>query len=111
MSAKDLDDYVHVPVRARLDLVDLRGGNAVALGVPTNAVRASSHLLGQQASLAVYLRAEQLDGIRYPSRLSYDENIVIYDRAIPKLSAGPRRRLGTYPELAPILGAHHIALV
>ena len=113
LSARDLDDYVHVhvTVRARLDLVDLRGGNAVALGVPTNAVRASSHRLGQRASLAVYQRADQLDGIWYPSRLNGDENLAIYDRAILKLSAGPRRTLGTCPELAPILGAYRIALV
>ena len=42
LSANDLNDYVHVhvTVQTRLDLVDLRGGNAVALGVPTDAVRA-----------------------------------------------------------------------
>jgi hypothetical protein len=113
LSANDLYDYVHVPitVRGRLDLVDLRGGNAVALGVPTNAVRASSHRLGQRASLAVYQRAERLDGIWYPSRLNGDENLAVYDRAVSKLSAGPRRKLGSCPELAPILGTYRIALV
>jgi hypothetical protein len=113
LSANDLDDYVHVhiTVRARLDLVDLRDGNAVALGVPTNAVRASSHGLGQRASLAVYQRAERLDGIWYPSRLNGDENLAVYDRAVSKLSAGPRRKLGTCSELAPILGTYRAALV
>jgi RES domain len=113
LSANDLDDYVHVhiTVRARLDLVDLRGGNAVALGVPTNAIRASSHRLGQRASLAVYQRAERLDGIWYPSRLNGDENLAVYDRAVSKLSAGPRRKLGTCLELAPILGTYRVALV
>jgi len=113
LSANDLDDYVHVnvTVQARLDLVDLRGGNAVALGVPTNAVRASSHRLGQRASLAVYQRADRLDDIWYPSRLNGDENLAVYDRAVPKLAAGARRKLGTCPELAPILSAYHIALV
>jgi RES domain len=113
LSANDLDAYVHVhvTVQARLDLVDLRGGNAVALGVPTNAVRASSHHLGQRASLAVYQRADRLDGICYQSRLNGDENLAVYDRAVPKLAAGARRKLGTCPELAPILSAYHIALV
>jgi hypothetical protein len=55
---------------ARLDLVDLRGGNAVALGVPTNALGASSHCLGQRVSPAVCRRADQLDGIWHPSRLT-----------------------------------------
>jgi RES domain len=113
LSASDLDDYVHVfvTVRLGLDLVDLRDGNAVALGVPTDAVRASSHHLGQRASLAVYQRADRLDGIWYPSRLNGDENLAVFDRAVPKLSTGPRRKLGICPELAPILAAYRVALV
>jgi hypothetical protein len=113
LSANDLNNYVHVhvTVETQLDLVDLRGGNAVALGVPTNTVRASSHRLGQRASLAIYKRAEGLDGIWYPSRLNGHENVAIYDRAVPKLSAGSRRNLDACPELAPILSAYRIALV
>jgi hypothetical protein len=91
LSAKDLADCVNVPVTvgARLDLVDPRGGNAVALGVPTSALGASSHRLGQTASLAACRRADQLDGNSHPYRLTHDENFFIYDRVIPKLSAGP----------------------
>jgi hypothetical protein len=112
-SAHDLDAYVHVhiTVQIRLDLVDLRGGNAVALGVPTDAVGASPNRLGQRASLAVYQRADRLDGILYPSRLNGDENLAIYDRAMPKISAGPRRKLGRCPELAPIVTAYRVALI
>ena len=42
LSAGDLDAYahVHVTVRQALNLVDLRSGHAVALGVQTDAVRA-----------------------------------------------------------------------
>jgi hypothetical protein len=38
LSAADLDDYahIHVSVQQPLSLVNLRRGNAVALGVPTN---------------------------------------------------------------------------
>ncbi len=113
LSASDLEDYVHVhiTVQMRLGLVDLRGGNPVVLGLPTDAVRASSRRLGQRASLAVYRRADRLDGICYPSRLNGEENLAIYDRAVPKLSAGPRRKLGNCPELAPILTAYRVALV
>lgn len=113
LSASDLEDYVHVhiTVRARLGLVDLRGGNPVALGLPTDALRASSHRLGQRASLVVYQRADRLDGICYPSRLNGEENLAIYGRAVAKLSAGPRRKLGDCPELAPILTAYRVALV
>jgi hypothetical protein len=113
LSASDLDDYVHVPitVQARLNLVDLRGGNPVSLGLPTDAVHARSHRFGQQASLAVYKRSDRPDGIWYPSRLNGDENLAVYDRAIRKLSAGPRRKLGSCPELAPSLTAYRVALV
>jgi hypothetical protein len=113
LSSADLDAYahVHVTVHQPLRLVDLRGGNAVALGVPTDAVRAGSHSLGQCASLAVYQRPDSMDGIWYPSRLNGDENIAVYDRAIGKLSAGPRRSLGSCPELAPILDRYRIAVI
>jgi RES domain-containing protein len=48
-------------VRA-LTLVDLRGDCPVKMGVPTDAVRASSHRLGQQWSLAFWLHKEHPDG-------------------------------------------------
>jgi hypothetical protein len=79
--------------------------------VPTNAVRASSHRLGQPASLAVYQRADQFDGIWYPSRLNGDENLAVFDRSVPKFSAGPRRKLVACSELALILGTYRVALV
>lgn len=113
LSEADLHDYVHVQVTVDRDLslVDLRGGNPVALGLPTDAVRARSHQLGQRASCAVYNRPERFDGIWYPSRLNGDDNLAVYDRAVPKLSAGPRRRLIDCAEIVPILGAYNIALV
>ena len=113
LSADDLDAYDHVQITVDhpLDLLDLRGGNAIAMGVPTNAIRASTHRLGQRASLAAYLRAEQLDGIWYPSRLNGDENLAVYDRAVGKLSAGRRRPLIACPELARILNTYRVALV
>jgi hypothetical protein len=113
LSAGDLEDYVHVhiSVTTRLDLLDLRAGNAIVLGVPTDAVRARSHKLGQRTSLAAFKRKEHLGGICYPSRLNGDDNLAIYDRALPKVAAGPRRKLVSCKELAPILEAYRVALV
>jgi RES domain len=113
LSADDLDAYVHVPVSAQqpLDLCDLRGGAGIAMGLPTDAMRATSHRLGQRASLAIYQRADRPDGIWYPSRLNGDENLAVYDRAVAKLAAGPRRKLAMCPELAPILDTYKIALL
>jgi len=113
LSEGDLDDYVHVVVTTLepLDLVDLRAGAAVALGLPTNALRAASHRLGQRASLALYRHPDRPDGIWYPSRLNGDENLAVYDRAVPKLSAGPRRSLRTCPELASVLNRYRVAII
>jgi hypothetical protein len=113
LSAADLDDYVHVPVTMTrpVNVIDLRAGQAVALGVPTNTIRASTHSPGQRASLAAYLRADSPDGIWYPSRLNGEENLAVYDRAIGALSAGPRRKLSACAELAIILDAYRVALV
>jgi hypothetical protein len=113
ISAADLDAYVHVSITpaSALNLLDLRGGNPIAMGVPTNAVLASSHRLGQRLSHAAHDRPEQLDGIWYPSRLNNDDNLAIYDRSIGKLSAGARRPLATCSELAAILTRYHVAVM
>jgi hypothetical protein len=56
LSAAHLNAYVRFPVTptSALNLLDFRGGNPVAMGVPTNAIRANSHRLGQRASCAAY---------------------------------------------------------
>jgi hypothetical protein len=113
LSAADLDDYVHVPVTMTrpVNVIDLRGGQAVALGLPTNTIRASPHRPGQSASLAAYLRADSPDGLWYPSRLNGEENLAIYDRAIGALAAGPRRKLSACGELASILDEYRVAFI
>jgi hypothetical protein len=113
LAADDLSSYVHVEItiKAPLDLVDLRAGGGLAMGFPTDAVRAQSHRLGQQLSLAIHQHPDRPDGIWYRSRLNGDENIALYDRAIRKLSSGARRPLGSCPELAPILDRYRIAVV
>lgn len=113
LSVTDLDAYVHVAVtvHASLDLVDLRGGNPVVMGIPTDAVRARSHRQGQRISRVLHDHAAAPDGLCFPSRLNGEDNIAVYDRAMPNLSAGPRRKLSACPELAAILTRYRIALV
>ena len=52
-----------------LNLVDLRGDNLVKMGVPTDAVRASSHRLGQKmvAPLLASQAASAWDSLSFPS--------------------------------------------
>lgn len=113
LSESDLDDYVHVTVTTLepLNVVDLRAGAALALGLPTDALRAASHRLGQRASLALYHHTDRPDGIWYPSRLNGEDNLAVYDRAVPKLSAGARRQLRRCPELASILNRYRVTLI
>ncbi|RJF84535.1 hypothetical protein D3877_08400 [Azospirillum cavernae] len=113
VSAADLDAYVHVAitVQAPLDLVDLRAGHPVAMGIPTDAVRARSHRQGQRISRVLHDHSAKPDGLRYPSRLNGDDNIAVYDRALFKLAAGSRRKLSACPELAPVLDRCRIAIL
>lgn len=76
-----------IELREPLALVDLRGNNLIKMGVPTDAVRASSHKLGQRWSLAFWSHDESPDGLIYPSRLNEETNIALYHRAIKKLVA------------------------
>jgi hypothetical protein len=108
-----LAGFVHVAIEVREDLevVDLRGGNPIVMGIPTDAIRARAHARGQKLSLALYQHADRHDGLYYPSRLNQDENLAVYDRAIHKLTAGPRRHLDQCPELAAVLDRYRIAIV
>jgi hypothetical protein len=113
MSLGELDHWVHVRIfiNQALDMVDLRGGNPVIMGIPTDAVRASSHRGGQRLSLALYRHPNKPDGISYSSRLNEAENLAIFDRSVSKLRAGPRRKLASCPELGQILDRYRINLV
>lgn len=103
--------HVLVTVMQPLNVVDLRGDNLVRMGIPTDAVRAQSHRLGQQLSLALYRHSDGVDGIFYSSRLSEAGNLAIFHRAMFKLRAGPRRRLDRCTELAVVLDRYQIAVV
>ncbi len=113
MTETELSTWAHVPVTVRqpLDTVDLRDGACIALGVSTDTVRARAQAKGRKASLAVWQRREQFDGILYQTRLNTQDNIAVYDRAVPRLDAGPRRRLNACPEIAPLLERYNVVLV
>jgi len=68
-----------------LNLVDLRGDNPVKMGIPTDAVRASSHRLGQRWSLAFWLHKQRPHGILYHSRLNEEINLALYDVSLPNV--------------------------
>ena len=99
---------VEVPLR----LVELRGDAAARMGIPSDALRASSHGLGQAWSAALWSHDERPDGLIYSSRLNEDTNVVIYDRALPKLRAtATPRLLECRSELASVLRDLAVALI
>jgi RES domain len=82
-----------IELREPLSLVDLRGDNLVKMGVPTDAVRSSSHKWGARWSLAFWSHSESPDGLIYSSRLNEETNIALYDRAIRKVAVRTIRPL------------------
>lgn len=102
--------YVDVEVSAPLRLVDLRGNNAVAMGVPSDVVKGVRHRSGRTWSVAFHEHPSTVDGIIYPSRLNGQVNLAIYGRAVPKLRPIRLRRLIDVAELAPVLDDLEVAI-
>jgi hypothetical protein len=95
-----------------LNLVDLRGDNLVKMGVPTDAVRASSHRLGQKWSLAFWLHKQRPHGILYYSRLNDEINMALYDVALPSIRVSTTRPLLEYrTEVAGLIREFKLAIV
>lgn len=85
--------YAEIEIARPLNLVDLRGDGPAIMGVPTDAVRASSCRLGKIWSLAFWSHDVAPDGIIYPSRLNEETCIALFDRALPKVKLSAKRAL------------------
>ena len=102
--------YAEIATTTELHLVDLKGDNAVRMGVPTDVVRAQRQNLARRWSLAFHEHPSQLDGIIYPSRLNGATNLAIYDRAIGKLQLTRVVTLLGAPGLAQVLEDFRVEL-
>jgi hypothetical protein len=102
---------VAVTATEPLSLLDLRTTGAVMLGIPTNAVRGKAHGTGRRFSEALYRGFPKLDGILYPSRLTNDPCVAVYDRAVAKLEAGEVRPVIRQPRLVPALAALNVTVL
>jgi hypothetical protein len=101
-----------IGISAPLKLVDLRDDGPVRMGVPTDAVRASTHRWGQAWALAFWSHVETPDGIIYPSRLNGEANVALYDRALPKIAAlSVRPLLDCRAEMTEVLRTFRIAVL
>lgn len=103
--------YAEIKTVMELRLVDLRGDNAVRMGVPTDVVRAQRQNLARRWSVAFHEHPSRPDGIIYPSRLNGATNLAVYDRAIGKLRPTRVVTLLSAPGLARVLEDFRVGLV
>ena len=101
-----------VATRQPLRLVDLTGTGPLRMGVPSDAVRAASHAPGRVWSGTFHAHPAAPDGLLYPSRLTGEPCLAVYDRARDALEARSVRPLLEMGDaLADVLDELDIALV
>ncbi len=94
-----------------LNLIDMRGDGPTLLGVPTDAILGRAQSAGRAFSQKMYDQTS-LDGIAYLSRLTRQECVAVYDRAVSKLSApAPALELERLSVLTANLNDLHVRLI
>jgi len=73
-------------------LLDLRGSGCVEIGAPTDAAHARHLAAGQALGRAVYEEHRDVDGFVYSSRLTGDDCIAVFDRAVDQRNSFMRTR-------------------
>jgi hypothetical protein len=94
-----------------LNLLDLRDSGCVDIGAPTDAVRARHFAAGQALGKAVYEEHKDVDGFIYASRLTGDDCIAVFDRAVEKLRVVDACELKDQPELPGVLEWNRVVLL
>jgi hypothetical protein len=94
-----------------LNLLDLRDTGCVDIGAPTDAVRARHFAAGQALARALHEEHTQVDGFIYASRLTGDDCIAVFDRAVKKLRVIDACELKDHPELPAVLQRNRVTLV
>lgn len=95
-----------------LRLLDLRGDGCIKNKIPTDAVRAKSHVLGQLWAYAIHQHPDAPDGLIFSSRLNEEPNLAVFGRAMPQMTAISQQPLFSYrAELAAILNDYEVSLI
>ncbi len=94
-----------------LNLLDLRNTGCVDIGAPTDAVRARHFAAGQALGRAIHHENEDVDGFIFASRLTGDDCIAVFDRALGKLMVVDACELKDHPELPAVLERNAVVLV
>jgi hypothetical protein len=94
-----------------LNLLDLRDTGCVDIGAPTDAVRARHFAAGQALGRAVHEEHADVDGFIYSSRLTGDDCIAVFERAVKKLRVVEACELKDHAELPAVFERNKVALV
>jgi hypothetical protein len=94
-----------------LNLLDLRDSGCVDIGAPTDAVRARHFAAGQALGRAVYEEHADVDGFIYASRLTGDDCIAAFDRAVEKFAVLDACELKEHAGLPAVLERNKVLLV
>ena len=105
--------WAHIATKPNqvLKLLDLRGSGCVEIGAPTDAAHARHLAAGQALGRAVYEEHRDVDGFVYSSRLTGDDCIAVFDRAVDQLMVLETGELKDHPQLSQLLEQHRIQLV
>ncbi len=103
--------YSEIAIGRALKLVDLRSDLPVKMGIPSDVVRGRTQTLARKWSLAIYEHPAAVDGIIYPSRLSTEVNLAVYDRAVSKLTPRSTGPLEKAANIGRLLTDFQVALV
>src|ERR1700719_359851 len=94
-----------------LSLLDLRDSGCVDIGAPTDAVRARHFAAGHALGKAVHEEHADVDGFIYASRLTGDDCIAVFDRAMEKFVVVDACELKNHPELPAVLERNKVAVL
>jgi hypothetical protein len=93
-----------------LKMVDLRESGCLILGAPTDATHARNQAAGRVLSRTLYEQHSDTDGIWYQSRLTGEDCLAIYDRALKRLKPVKTGQLEHHPQLPDVLRAHSVKI-
>jgi len=94
-----------------LVLLDLRDSGCIDIGAPTDAARSRHFAAGQALARSIYAEHPDVDGIVYASRLTGDDCLAVFDRALHKLSVLDAAALADHPDLPVLLEAQGTHLI
>lgn len=104
-------NVAEISAMRRLKLVDLRGDGPVRMGIPSDVARGSDQTLARAWALALNQHPAAVDGIVYQSRLNGEDNVAVFDRAVPSLRAVKVVPLIAAGDLASVLNDFRVAIL